>query len=109
VRMGIYCDCCGNDGHIIPLDYYRRTSYIEGALFMKSVLSSEPLGDKDLSDRFNFYSNINSNASFVAEPTPDTDSISSDNSSSINTQVFIVLTSDMSSDLNGYERGMVMG
>jgi hypothetical protein len=86
VRMGIYCDCCGNDGHIIPLDYYRRTSYIEGALFMKSVLSSEPLGDKDLSDRFNFYSNINSNASFVAEPTPDTDSISSDNSSSINTQ-----------------------
>nr|QID41915.1 LV-uORF [Fusarium cerealis] len=91
-RIGEICICRAEFATVVPLVNYPRSSYIEGALFMKSVLSSEPLGDKDLSDgfnlsdRLNFSSNSYTNAYFAPEPTPDTDSISSDNSSPINMQ-----------------------
>jgi hypothetical protein len=85
MRLNKFCDCRIDIGEI-PLVECRRSNNIEGQLFIKSVLSSEPLEDKDLSDRFNFSSNSYTNAYFVPEPTPDTDSISSDNSSPINTQ-----------------------
>jgi hypothetical protein len=86
------CDCSGNIVEFVHLVKLPRSNDIEGELFIKSVLSSEPLAGRDVMNRSNFSSDSYTKAYFVPEPSPDcsisseNSSISSDNSSPINTQ-----------------------